>query len=489
MKNLLLTSAVSLALAGPVYAQSNPVLSAVEAAIAGANENDANISYSSADVGDDNSVTLTDFRMAPDDGEAVFETDFVKLTPSVETPGDVTVTMADALTVTVTPPSGQEPLTIDVATDGFALNTNYLLGASGKPTVSVVANSILVTGGHEDHPMLKALNVHPENLAINFAFDETTRNADAGLSMSALAADYTIVDPTGSTIRTAITSEAQTISFTAKGLPDEDGDPMSFFMGGGSFALNIEGGASTTLIDSNSPNLPAKITGRGGSGSAEIAYNQDGFVYRLNFGEVDYTVEPDPNFMPFPPMQASMSSGSMELVSPVMPSGEVKDILLGLTLKDLVLSDSVWSMIDPGATIPRDPATLEIDIDAAAELAQPIFMLEGADNPMEVLKVESVDIQKVFLSAGGAKVEAGGAMTLDNSGPIPMPNGAVDISVAGVQGLAQKLVDLGLIEQMQVGMVMGMMMAFAQPGTEPDTFSSKIEFKDGGIFANGQQIQ
>ena len=61
--------------------------------------------------------------------------------------------------------------------------------------------------------------------------------------------------------------------------------------------------------------------------------------------------------------------------------------------------------------------------------------------------------------------------------------------VAGVQALGENLVALGLVEQMQVGMAMGMMMAFAQPGAEPDTFTSKIEFKDGGIFANGQPIQ
>ena len=44
------------------------------------------------------------------------------------------------------------------------------------------------------------------------------------------------------------------------------------------------------------------------------------------------------------------------------------------------------------------------------------------------------------------------------------------------------------MDQMQVGMAMGMMMAFAQPAGE-DAFTSKIEFKDGGIMANGQPLQ
>mgnify|MGYP001801345955 CR=1 FL=1 len=63
------------------------------------------------------------------------------------------------------------------------------------------------------------------------------------------------------------------------------------------------------------------------------------------------------------------------------------------------------------------------------------------------------------------------------------------LSLSGAQGLANTLVELGLVDQMQVGMAMGMMMAFAQPGTEPDSFTSKIEFKDGSILANGQPLQ
>jgi|GEM_PF-2621214 len=490
MKNLLLSSAVALALAGPVYAQANPVLSAVEAVIAGANENNANISYASADVGDDNSVTLNDFRIAPDDAGFVIETGFVKLTPSGDVPGDVTATFAEALTISAVHPDDDLSVDINVANDGLAITTNYLLGASGSPTVRVVANSLAVTGGDPDHPVLKNLDIRPEGLEIDFAFDEESRNADASLAMTALAMEYDIADPLADySMKTSVDSGTQSMTFTATGLPEEGGDPMAFLMGGGSFDLRIEGGGSTTFIDSTSPELPAKITGKTESGTAQISYNEDGFVYLVEFGAVDYDVEPNPQFLPLPPMQASLSSGSMEIISPVLPTGSAKPVNIGLALKDLVLSDNIWSMIDPGASIPRDAATLEIDIEAIAELIQPIFMMESADNPMEVVRVDEVNINKVFLNAAGAEVTAEGSMTVDNSGPFPMPNGGVDISVGGVQGLAQKLVDLGLIDQMQVGMAMGMMMAFALPGEETDTFTSKIEFKEGGIFANGQPIQ
>ena len=64
----------------------------------------------------------------------------------------------------------------------------------------------------------------------------------------------------------------------------------------------------------------------------------------------------------------------------------------------------------------------------------------------------------------------------------------VDVSIKGVQTLAQSLVDLGLVEQMQVGMMMGGIMAFSKPTGEPDSFTSVIEFRDGQVLANGAPI-
>jgi Uncharacterized protein conserved in bacteria (DUF2125) len=91
-------------------------------------------------------------------------------------------------------------------------------------------------------------------------------------------------------------------------------------------------------------------------------------------------------------------------------------------------------------------------------------------------------------------VGATGALTMDNTnnamtGSIPVPTGTINIDIKGVSALIDNLIKLGVItddDAMGARMMLGM---FTRPGAAPDQVTSAIEFKDGGIFANGQQIQ
>jgi hypothetical protein len=63
------------------------------------------------------------------------------------------------------------------------------------------------------------------------------------------------------------------------------------------------------------------------------------------------------------------------------------------------------------------------------------------------------------------------------------------MKLVGGNGLLDKLVAMGLIpkdQAMGARMMMGM---FARPGDGVDTLTSTIEFKDKGLFANGQRLQ
>jgi hypothetical protein len=51
------------------------------------------------------------------------------------------------------------------------------------------------------------------------------------------------------------------------------------------------------------------------------------------------------------------------------------------------------------------------------------------------------------------------------------------------------LVAMGFIPEDQVMGARMMLAMFAKPGETPDSLVSTIEFKDGGLFANGQQLQ
>ena len=44
-----------------------------------------------------------------------------------------------------------------------------------------------------------------------------------------------------------------------------------------------------------------------------------------------------------------------------------------MSMVDLVLDPFLWSMIDPGEALPRDPATLVIDLNGDVILTEDIF--------------------------------------------------------------------------------------------------------------------
>ena len=106
-------------------------------------------------------------------------------------------------------------------------------------------------------------------------------------------------------------------------------------------------------------------------------------------------------------------------------------------------------------------------------------------------EVETLDINKLEVSVAGAELTGDGGFTFENNqGPMPQPQGAVDLTLKGGNGLIDKLVAGGLIgdqEAMGVRMMMGLL---AVPGDTPDTLNSKIEINDQGhVLANGQRIQ
>ncbi|MSU89634.1 DUF2125 domain-containing protein [Rhodobacteraceae bacterium 2CG4] len=489
MKQLLLSSAAALALTGAAWAQdADAVQSAVDDGIQQLNDGGGNLTFESREVGPDNSLTLRGVRIAPEDGDVIITTDFVTVTPSTQTPGDVAITVAPVVTFAGTGGGEVPPVEIRVASENFVLTTNWVLGAAGKPSLSFTADSLSVTGGSEDHPALKALSATPRNVAFSMAFDEASRDASGAFSMDALALDYAFVDPdSGASMSGEMQGEALVVDFAGTGLPAGEQD-MDRFLAEDGFRLTMQSGPATQRFTSGDPNMPITLDSDAQAASAEISIADGQFLYRTTSGTVNYVVTPDPSALPLPPFEASIGQLDMELRAPVAPSDEVRDVKLALNLQELALGESVWGLFDPQSTIPRDPATLELDLTAALQLDRPLSEMPETDNPMALGRVETVDLNRLLLSAAGALVEASGAVTLDNSGPMPLPNGAVDVAISGVQGLSQSLVELGLVDQMQVGMMMGMIMAFTKPAGD-DAFTSTIEFRDGAILANGQPIQ
>ena len=254
-------------------------------------------------------------------------------------------------------------------------------------------------------------------------------------------------------------------------------------------------GAGTSNVDVADPvNGNFTMTTSSDGGDLGVKLGADGLAY--NGTQNNLAVTANVADLPFP-IDLSMAKGGFNLSMPVSKSDDPQDFAFGITLGDFTMSDMIWGIFDPTGQLPRDPATVVLDLSGKAKLLvdflDPDAVAQLAtDKPGEV---QALTVNKVQLDAAGAKLDGSGDFTFDNSDTttfpgMPKPVGAVDFSLVGGNGLLDKLVAMGLLPEDQAMGARMMMGLFAVPGSEPDTLSSKIEFtEDGQVLANGQRIK
>ncbi|MGX0878208.1 hypothetical protein ACSSV4_002905 [Roseovarius sp. MBR-154] len=202
--------------------------------------------------------------------------------------------------------------------------------------------------------------------------------------------------------------------------------------------------------------------------------------------------------MPFP-INLSMARMGFDMAVPVIESETMQDYALGLELIDFTVPDQLWSMFDPGGQLPRDPATLRIDLSGKGrlffDLLDPEQVEKLEDSETAPGEVESLTLHDLTLDVAGATLTGEGAFTFDATdtesfGGAPAPEGALDLRLVGGNGLLDKLIAMGLVPQDQATGVRMMMGLFARPGPGEDELVSKIEVtEDGQVLANGQRLK
>jgi hypothetical protein len=236
------------------------------------------------------------------------------------------------------------------------------------------------------------------------------------------------------------------------------------------------------------------VAGESASGTLSVRLDTDGMSYGGSSTGLSLAVEAVA--MPLPDLSATIAETGFNLTMPLQQSDTPQDFGLLLRLKDLALSNTIWNLADPGSILPRDPATFVIDLAGKANWLVNILDPATAQGPMDGApgEVHSLDIRSVELAAGGARLTGSGAFTFDNTDTdsfdgMPRPEGAVDLRLAGGNGLIQKLAQMGLLPPDQVMAAQMMLGLFARPTGEPDVLTSRIEVTpDGALVANGQRL-
>ncbi len=252
-----------------------------------------------------------------------------------------------------------------------------------------------------------------------------------------------------------------------------------------------DGTSNFDVKDTENGNYVLKTASNGGEFGVEMGAN--GLTYDVAQRDVKINVTAE--VMPFP-IDFAMAESGFNLTMPVSKSEEPQDFAFGLKMGDFTMSDMIWGMFDPTSQLPRDPATVIVDLTGKVKILVDFLNPEaaaemtGAPGEMQALKLGNL-----LVSAAGAKLEGAGDITFDGSGPAMVPGvgnpvGNINLALAGGNGLLDKLVALGFLPSDQAMGARMMMGLFAVPGDAPDTLKSQIEFtQDGQILANGQRIR
>ncbi|MEC7258895.1 MAG: hypothetical protein VXW58_13855, partial [Pseudomonadota bacterium] len=124
-------------------------------------------------------------------------------------------------------------------------------------------------------------------------------------------------------------------------------------------------GAGKTNIDGVGDGDPFSLTSASEGGALRFAMMRDSLSYDVAANGLSVTATAPE--MPFP-VSFEMARAALKLAFPTAKTEEPKDFALGLTLGEFTMSDMIWGMFDPSGKLPRDPATVALDLTGKAAL-------------------------------------------------------------------------------------------------------------------------
>jgi hypothetical protein len=260
-------------------------------------------------------------------------------------------------------------------------------------------------------------------------------------------------------------------------------------------ASEFSHGPARFRVETDDP-MQGQVTVSGEAASGALSLRMDGEGLSYGGSNTGLKLEVAAAAMPLPDLSATIAETGFNLTMPLQQSDTPQDFGLLVKLRDVAPSNTIWNMADPGSILPREPATLELDLAGKANWLVDILDPATAEAAMGGApgEVHSLEIRSLEVAAGGARLTGSGAFTFDNADTtsfdgMPRPEGAVDFRLTGGNGLIQRLAQMGLLPPDQVlgaQMILGL---FARPTGEPDVVTSRIEVDaTGQLVANGQAL-
>lgn len=421
--------------------------------------------------------------------------------------GDGTVSMTFPASMPITidaAPEGEDAvmMVLDYGNDGLEL---VVSGAPGNMTYTYSAAQLsisLVELEIDGRPVAREEarfdvildDVAGRTVAVTTSGTDLTQNVQA----SSARYDFAFNDPESDDAALVSGSMEGLFISSATVLPEgfDANDPQSLAAGGFSAegAMGYTGGEMQFAATE-----PAGTTsGTTRSGSVRLDFAMDGAALRYDVKATDQAFTLSGPEMPLP-VDVSMAESAFRITAPIAEAEEPQDMAFGLTLGGFEMSDLLWNVFDPGAALPRDPATIAMDLTGQVT---PFFNLF---DPEQMARLEAtgetpgelnaLTLNNLVIEAAGAKLGGSGAFTFDNDdlqtfGGFPRPNGEINVTLDGANTLIDKLIAMGLLTSEDAMGARMMMSMFAVPGDGPDSLKSTLTINDQGhVLANGMRIQ
>jgi len=380
---------------------------------------------------------------------------------------------------------------MDIRVSGSQDAMKYVYGADN---VTLVSTGFEV-GGQILPPDANQIEVTMESVAgTSDATVDSLRRYAQNLTVASVRYMTRTADPV-SGASSNVTGQWQNVTFEGQSnlplrqIDNSDMDALLDAGLSGSGTFGYDANATTIAVSAPDGTLDASIVSAAGTVAVTLA--QGGVDYAVS--QQSTQIEATMSQLPIP-MSFEIAEVTGNISIPVQRSDTPDDFALGFELNGFSMADVLWSMFDPGAQLPRDPATVAIDLVGKARLLfnvlDPAVAAEitPEDTPLELTEV---DINRLEIAAAGATLTGEGSFQFENDdGALPQAIGAIDLNLIGGNGLLDKLVATGLLPEDQAMGARMMMGLLAVPGDGPDTLRSRLELNaEGHVLANGQRIQ
>ncbi len=393
-------------------------------------------------------------------------------------------------------------LTIDYVQDGLDM---VVTGDPDDLTYTYSADSLvmklakLTIDGKPVGPEVARAEVSLADLSgVSRILQGDLRNINQTMTTGPVTYDMAFASPDDDGSAT-INGSVESMSFTGGGdIPtvDDPSDVNAMIDAGFGFEGEFTYGNGKTDVKFDGPDGGGNVNSSSTGGALTVAMSEDGLSY--SGSQSGLAIKALMSQMPIP-IDLNMENMAFSLMIPVQKSDEEQDFGLKLAFEGFTMSDVLWGMFDPQAQLPRDPATVAVDLEGKATL------LVNFMDPQEAAAMETsgeapgelnaLDINDITVEAAGAALNGSGAFTFDNTDTttfdgMPKPTGSLDLTLVGGNGLIDKLVAMGLLPEEQAMGARMMMGLFAVPGDGEDSLKSKLEInEDGHVLANGQRLK